>query len=288
MGFSYKAAKAFLVILALAAVLYSPRANAQVLADMSTSTPQPKDKDKDEDKDKDKDKDSNTDEGWHFTVTPYIWFAGMHGTVGALGHETSVHANFGDIASYLNIGAMGSFEARYNRVVLPVDFIWMKLSDEKGIPITDNVDSIKTTVRETLLTPKIGYRIADGKKAKVDMLIGFRYWHLSNELKAIAGGTQVGSTISKSANFADAVAGGRIILALSPKAFVAFGGEAGGGSARSDWQVGGFLGYKISRKWDLLGGYRYLSINYRPNGSAQFIYNLNMPGLALGATYTIK
>jgi len=265
-----------LFLVALAALLYLPRASAQVLADVSTPVPQAKEK------------EANADDGWHFAITPYIWFAGMHGTVGALGHEASVHANFGDIASYLNIGAMGTFEARYNRVVLPVDFIWMKLSDEKGLPIEEEADSIKTTVRETILTPKIGYRIADGKKAKVDMLIGFRYWHLSNDLTAIAGGNQVGNGISKSANFADAVAGGRIILALSPKAFVAIGGDAGGGSARSDWQAGGFLGYKISRKWDLLAGYRYLSINYRPNGADQFIYNVNMPGLILGATYTIK
>jgi hypothetical protein len=204
LGLSYKAARVVLVILALAAALYSPRADAQVQADMSTSAPQPKAKDQD------KDKDTTADEGWHFAITPYIWFAGMHGTVGALGREASVHASFGDIASYLNIGAMGTFEARYNRVVLPVDFIWMKLSDEKGLPIEEEADSIKTTVRETILTPKIGYRIADGRKAKVDMLIGFRYWHLSNDLIAIAGGNQVGNGISKSANFADAVAGGRI------------------------------------------------------------------------------
>jgi len=267
-------AKAVFFFVMLGAMVFPPRTSAQNQAAMNTSAPEPKEPD--------------TNDGWHFAVTPYIWFAGIHGDAGVLGHDVSVHATFGDIFNYLNIGAMGVFEARYNRVIMPVDFMWMKLSDEKGVPITDDVDSVKATMRETMLTPKIGYRIADGKKVKVDALFGIRYWHLNTELRAFTAGSQVGSGISQSANWVDAVAGGRIILALSPRAFVIIGGDAGGGSARSDYQVAGGLGYKISRKWVLLGGYRYLSINYRPNGKNPLLYDVNMPGLVLGANYTIK
>ena len=51
--------------------------------------------------------DLDSDEGWHVGFTPYIWFAGIHGTVGAPNHDASVHATFGDIFNYLNIGLMG-------------------------------------------------------------------------------------------------------------------------------------------------------------------------------------
>ena len=276
MGSSYKAARTGLILCAVAALFYSPRASAQAQADVNTPSPQTKEM------------EARTNDGWHFAFTPYIWFAGVHGEAGALGHDVSVHAGFSDIFNYLNLGAMGIFETRYKRVLMPVDFMWMKLSDEKGLPITDNVASVKATMRETMLTPKIGYRIADGRKVKVDALFGVRYWHLNNELRAFSQGAQIGRTLSQSANWADAVAGGRIELALSPKAFVVIGGDAGGGSARSDWQVGGALGYKVSRKWVMLAGYRYLSINYRPNGNAQFVYDVDMPGLVLGATYNFK
>jgi opacity protein-like surface antigen len=276
MGSYHEAVRAGLVTFALAALLYSPRISAQAQADLNTPTPQTKEM------------EESTNDGWHFAFTPYIWFSGVHGEAGALGHDVSVHASFGDIFNYLNFGAMGMFETSYKRVLMPVDFMWMKLSDEKGVPITDDVDSVKATMRETMLTPKIGYRIADGKKVKVDALFGVRYWHLNNELRAFTQGAQIGKTISQSANWADAVAGGRIELALSPKAFVAIAGDAGGGSAKSDWQVGGGLGYKVSRKWVMLVGYRYLSIDYRPNGNAQFVYDVNMPGLILGATYNFK
>jgi hypothetical protein len=96
MGFFRKATRAGLFVLVLAAFFYSPGANAQVLADVATTAPQPKDTDKDKEA---------TNDGWHFAITPYIWFAGVHGQVGALGHEASVHADFSDIFNYLNIGA---------------------------------------------------------------------------------------------------------------------------------------------------------------------------------------
>jgi hypothetical protein len=36
---------------------------------------------------------TDPDASWHFSVMPYLWFAGMHGSVGALGHEASVTPN---------------------------------------------------------------------------------------------------------------------------------------------------------------------------------------------------
>src|SRR5580704_10416833 len=247
---------------------------ATVQAQASTPSPQPTDQ-------------TSSSDGLHISVTPYIWFAGVNGTSGVLGHEAGVHAGFGDIFNYLNIGAMGVLETRYNRVLMPVDFMWMKLSDDKGLPLNDlGVQSIKAKMTETMLAPKLGYRIADGKRVKVDALFGIRYWHMSTDLTLQP--TQINGGFSRSANWVDAVAGGRIQVAVTPKAFVAVVGDAGGGSARSDYQVGGFLGYKVSRKCVVLAGYRYLSVNYRPNSNAQFVYDVDMPGLVVGATINLK
>ncbi len=274
----WKSTKAGLFVLALAASFYSTRASAQVLADVSTTAPQTKDQNKDA--------EESPDEGWHFAVTPYIWFAGIHGTTGALGHDASVHADFSEIFKYVNLGASGVFEARYKRVIMPVDFMWMKLSDHRSLPINEVAQSVKAQMTETMLTPKIGYRIADGKRMKVDALFGFRYWHLSTDLTLQP--VQIAGGFSQSASWTDAVAGGRITAALTPKVSAIILGDAGGATARSDYQVAGALGYKLSRKWVLLVGYRYIHVNYRPNGNAQFVYDVYMPGLGLGATYNIK
>ena len=148
-------------------------------------------------------------------ITPYIWFAGVHGTVGALDHEASVHASFGDIFNYLNIGAMAAVEPRYNRIVMPFDFLWMKLSDNKALPFDEGATSVKAKMTETLITQKIGYRFVDAKKVKVDALFGFRYWHLENTFTLQP--TQIANGISQSANWVDGLGGGRIELGLTPK-----------------------------------------------------------------------
>jgi hypothetical protein len=254
----------------IGACFFSPRAFAQ-----STSSP-----------DTPQAKQADPNDGWHVEITPYIWFAGVHGTTGALGREASVDASFSDIFKYLNIGAMGVVEARYNRILIPLDFMWMKLSDDKGLPLNElGIQSIKAKMTETMLTPKIGYRIADGKRVKVDALFGIRYWHVSTDFTLEP---QIGNGFSQSANWVDAVEGGKIQLALSSKAFIGIAGDAGGGGARHDYQAAGFLGYKISRRWVLLGGYRYLSVNYRPTGKVQFVYDVDMPGLMIGATFNLK
>jgi len=124
------------------------------------------------------------DNNWHVGITPYLWFTGVHGTVGALNRAVGFHASIGDILSKFNIGFMGAVEARRKRILLPLDFMWIKLSDDKGIPLSPfpSITSIKVKVTQTVLTPKAGYRVVDHKKLKADGYVGLRYWHLGLNL----------------------------------------------------------------------------------------------------------
>ncbi len=273
MNWFYRAVKVTLLILTLSVWFITPRVNAQTQTATKTTSPEPKD-------------NLDSDEGWHVGITPYIWFAGIHGTVGALDHEASVHASFGDIFNYLNIGAMATVEPRYNRIVMPVDFLWMKLSDQKGLPFDEGATSVKAKMTETLITPKIGYRFVDAKKVKVDALFGFRYWHVGTNFTLQP--TQIANGISQSANWADGLGGGRIELGLTPKISAIVMGDAGGGSAKLDYQVAGLLGYNINRRLAIVVGYRYLAVDYRPNDKAGFIYDVEMPGVFAGLTIKIK
>jgi hypothetical protein len=262
-----------LIVFSLAFAVFLPAASAQSLTTPASSSKP--------------DSPDPSDQGWHVAFTPYIWFSGIHGTVGALGHEASVHASFGDIFNYLNIGLMGAVEPRYNRIVMPVDFMWMKLSDNKSLPFREEALSVKATMNEVILTPKIGYRFIDTEKFKVDALFGIRYWHMGTTLK-LQGSKLSTNSFSDSANWVDGLGGAQIQAALTPKVVVTILGDAGGGSAVSDYQVGGFLGYRISKRWIMQAGYRYLAVNYRPGGKAQFINDTEMSGLLLGATWNIK
>jgi len=262
-----------LLVFSLSALAFLPTGNAQSLA-TPASSPKP-------------DSPDPSDQGWHVAVTPYIWFSGLHGTVGALDHEASVHASFGDIFNYLNIGAMGAVEPRYNRIVMPVDVLWMKLSDNKSLALDSGATSVKSTLNEVILTSKIGYRFIDTEKFKVDALFGIRYWHMGNTLNLQ--GTELGThSFYAQANWVDGLGGAKIQAALTPKVVLTILGDAGGGSAVSDYQVGGFLGYRISKKWFLDFGYRYMDVNYRPASRARFINDTTLSGVLFGATWNIK
>jgi len=226
-----------------------------------------------------------SDDGWHFAVTPYLWFAGASGRVGALGHNAGVHASAGDLLSHFDIGLMGLVEARKNRFVLPVDFLWIKLRADKALPFDQGLNSIQVKATQTILTPKAGYRIVDGKKIKIDALAGFRYWHLGQTLNFQP---QLFNGFSRSANWVDAVAGGKMEVPLSEKALISIAADAGGGGADLDYQTVGALGYQLGKKAILQLGYRYLYVNYHTNPPVLFVYDLHTSGALLGITFNLK
>jgi hypothetical protein len=210
-------------------------------------------------------KTANTaDDNWHVSISPYVWFAGGHGTVGALDRTVGFHASAGDVLSKFNIGLMGAVEARKKRFLLPVDFMWIKLSDDKGLPLSPfpGITSIKVKVTQTVLPPKAGYELVDHEKLKADAIVGIRYWHLGKNFSLQPSGLL--SNSSQSANWVDVLAGARFTMALSPKATIMVLGDAGGGGANLDYQVAGLLGYKVKPNIIMQAGWRYLDVNYPP------------------------
>jgi hypothetical protein len=221
---------------------------------------------------------------WNFSVTPYLWFAGMHGTVGANGHEASVHADFGDIFSNLNIGLMAVAEARYKKFGAPLDFLWLKLSDDKALPFELGPSSVKAKIDQTMLAPKVSYRLVDGEMVKVDGNFGIRYFHLGTTLDFTGTGPQ--PSFYQSANWVDYIGGARIVAMPSPRILITVLGDGGAGGANLDYQVLGALGYKLKPSITLQAGWRYLDVNYRP--SSTFVYDTVTNGLLLGATFNFK
>ena len=186
---------------------------------------------------------------WHFAVSPYLWFPGVHGTVGARGHDASVHASPGDLLSHFRFGLMGLVDTRYKRIVIPVDMMWIRLGANNALPLTDEAVTAHVKGQEFILTPKIGYRLVDSEIVKIDALTGFRYWHFGANLRLSTSETST-QTFSGSENWVDPLVGGRILANLSPKISVSIGGDVGGWNTGSliDYQIGGVgLSRKASR-----------------------------------------
>jgi hypothetical protein len=226
------------------------------------------------------------DSGWHFAVSPYLWFPGVHGTIGALGRDVSVHVSPGDLLSHFRFGVMGVIEARYKRVVLPLDLMWVRLQANNALPFPNlMVTTAKLKGDEFILTPKIGFLLLDQEKLKIAALAGFRYWYFSENLRFVP--SNLNLNFSRSQNWVDPVVGGRIQGSLSPKVMVTIAGDVGGWDTGShlDYQVVGLLGYKIKPRLILQAGYRYLDVDYRNGGTR---IDLVTSGVAFGATMNLK
>src|SRR5882757_1670600 len=224
-----------------------------------------------------------SDQGWHVSISPYLWLPGLHGTIGALGHDASVHASFSDIFSNFSFALMGAVEPRYNRIVMPLDFMWIKLSNDKALPFDVGATSVKVKVNLDVLSQKIGYRVIDAEKFKVDGVAGIRYWHVGNTLNIQS--SRNNPEFYASADWVDGVGGAKIQAVLSPKLVLTIAGDAGGGGANSDYQVAGLIGWKF-KKFTLQTGWRYLAVNYRPSGGT--ICDVAISGLVLGMTIPLK
>ena len=268
MSFSVKYAVASLLSLLLATLAWTTSACAQsqtaIAAPAQTDSPAP------------------ADPGWHVDVAPYLWFPGINGTVGALGHDAGVSVTARKVLSYFDFGLMGAVEIRYNRIIIPVDFMWVRLKDSRGIPFTDDVESVNVRINEDILTPKVGYRLVDKSRFKATVLVGPRYWHLGTTLTLQP---QIGNGFYGAANWVDAVEGARFQAFLTPKVMLTIAGDAGGGGSRLDYQVVGLLGYKMKRV-TLQGGWRYLVIHKQPTGEA--FADLAMTGVVIGAVIPLK
>jgi hypothetical protein len=223
---------------------------------------------------------------WHFEVSPYLWFPGVHGTIGARGHDASIHESPGDLLSHFRFGLMGLVDTRYKRIVIPVDMMWIRLGANNALPLTDEAVTAHVKGQEFILTPKIGYRLVDSEIIKIDALTGFRYWHFGANLRLSTSETST-QTFSGSENWVDPLVGGRILANLSPKISVSIGGDVGGWNTGSliDYQIGGVLGYRIKPAVVLQVGYRYLATDFRSGGTT---INLVTSGVLFGATITLK
>ncbi len=222
---------------------------------------------------------------WHFTVSPYLWFPGVHGNVGGPnGREVSFSASPGDLLSHFRFGLMGVVEPRYKRIVMPLDIMWIRLGSDKALPNTPSQGVANLRATQFILTQKLGYRLIDAEKVKIVALAGFRYWHYGESVSF----TTNTLNFSASQNWVDPLVGGRITGILTPKVEVTIGGDVGGWGVASqiDYQVFGLLGYRIKPALALQVGYRYLYFDY--SRSSGTYLDTATSGVLFGVSIALK
>ena len=232
---------------------------------------------------------TDNDDQWHFSVSPYLWLPGVHGTVGAFDHNAGFKVSAANLLSHFRLGVLGAGEARRNRIVTTLDFLYFRLGDDKAIPFPpeEGVTYANVTANMVILTPKVGYRLINQEKLKADFLTGFRYWYFGENLSFNPANSL---NFSKSQNWVDPLVGGRVITPLSPKTVVTIAGDVGGWGTGSqlEYQVVGLVGYKIKPNLTLQAGYRYLYFDYRRFTEVNPRINVAMSGVVFGATWNLR
>lgn len=226
------------------------------------------------------------DDTWHVNLSPYLWLAGMNGTVGFGGREVQVKQSFTDIFSNLKAGVMGLTEVQRGPVSFLTDVMWVRLGNETAIPITGlpNATDVNTSLDTFTLTPYFGYRLLGNDKGAINYILGARYYHIGSTISAMTTAGKVSTSTSD--NWADVVGGGRFELNLTPRVNAFFLGEAGGGGSLLTWQIIGGAGYRLSKRWTSQLAYRRLYFN-RQNSNG-FGLEQTQQGLVLGITFRIR
>jgi hypothetical protein len=220
---------------------------------------------------------------WQFAFTPYLYMTGVTGTIGARGQTAEIDLDFADVFEHLNLGIMGTLEARKGRFITATDLMWIKLGQEQDTtgPL---FSSVKLGVNMFVLDPEVGYRLYEGKGGNFDVLGGIRIMSVENNINFRAG-TLPAADFSERKTWATPVIGAHGTLNLSPKFFLATKFDVGGGiGADFTGQFYGGAGYRIKPNIALIGGYRYVKTDY--DSEAGFVFNTAMNGILVGAKFS--
>jgi hypothetical protein len=221
-----------------------------------------------------------TNEGWQFQLFPYIWIAGISGHAGIGDIIVDVNSAITDSDVHLNFGFMATFEARKDKLLLVTDLQYANLGTDRPRPAAPIFTSASADFKTFVLDPKIGYRVAQNseKGRFLDVLGGIRYYHVRSDL-TLDSIIVASRFASASKDWVDVVGGLRGRANLSPKLFLVGKGDVGGGGSKVTYQLFGGLGYQISQRIAVIGGYRDLKVDYDKD---LFLFDVSLNGPLIG------
>lgn len=218
-------------------------------------------------------------EEWQFTVSPYLWGAGIRGDVGHRSTGTQfMKTDFSDIAHDLDVAVMMMGEARKGRYSLLADLMFIDTTTRNDLPDGAAASRLKVDSRTVSGFLGAGYTLLEERDWRLDAVGGARVWYSSTSLR-FQGGDADGMGGSDRATWVDGVAGARGQYALTPTVWLSAWGLAGGGQSRLDWDAAALVGWTFAPGFSAVAGYRAMGVDYRHNG---FVYDVVQQGPILG------
>lgn len=224
------------------------------------------------------------EEGWRFTLSPYLWASAMKGEASFKGLPPQpIDMSWSDIWSNLDFGALAGFEAHNGRWGVATDTVFMNLG--ATVPLPDVLGQREPGVdsRQLVLEGDVLFRVLNaGRPAArgyVDLVAGARYNKVSAQLE-----TESLPDTKRSFDWVDGVVGARFLAPLSSR--VAIGGRVDVAGLGSDftWQAHGDLRFRLSNSWSVGAGYRYIDTDYdQGSGADRKLWSIVNKGPYVGA-----
>ena len=229
------------------------------------------------------------DDKWQFSLTPYIWFAGLKGDVSTIPGapvapiDVSPKEAFDDTETAI----MVMLDAKKGINGVYTDFIYTDVQqDATLLPAPVNL-TLKSTTKATAFTLAYQREVYRDDSAFVDLLAGARYWKIDSELAFGNGlGLLAGKKVSNDESWVDPVIGVKGRTSVNDTGFYVTGGVSLGGfnvgSDRFyDWLAA--VGYQWRDNIGTAIGYRMFDLDYEDDG---FVYDVKQKGWIVGLTWT--
>ncbi|AOB33013.1 hypothetical protein AKI39_23095 [Bordetella sp. H567] len=189
-------------------------------------------------------------------------------------------ASFSDVWRNLDVGAMGTVEARKGRWGILFDAIYVKVGEDSKPLLEGDLGKARLHVSQTILQLAGAYRIVDDRVFPIDVLAGVRYTYLDSDLSFTRSPLLPnGADRSNNVDWTDGFVGIRGRYYLTDKWSVLGYADAGTGGTKYSWQLIAGTDYQFNKSVVGKFGYRILSMKYE---SDKFLYQGKTAGLYLG------
>jgi hypothetical protein len=228
------------------------------------------------------------EEGWHFRLSPYLWFAGLEGDAATIPGSPSAPIDISpsDALEDTEASFMIMLDARKGKHGVFADLIYSDVrSDEELIPPPIDL-GLRSKSVTTLVTLGYQHEFYNREGFVVDAIAGGRFWNVDTELRFADGlGFLAGQKISNDESWIDPLLGAKGRAPLGRSGLYLAGGIAMGGfGIGSDlfYEINANVGYQWNTSIGTTVGYRMFDVDYENDG---FLYDVRQEGWQLGLTW---
>jgi hypothetical protein len=230
--------------------------------------------------------ESGNGDSWQFQIAPYGWLAGQEGTVATLPGlpPADIDIDFwDDILGNINGSLFLVGEARKGRYGVFLDAAYVDIEMEEDTPGAV-FSSVSSQTKSWIVSLAGFYRVFEKPRAFLDILAGARYWSVDSSL-SLGAGVLPAQEVSSTEEWFDPLVGLKGLSYLgASKIYISAGLLVGGFGAGSDlmWDAVANLGYRWTRTFSTIIGYRYMDVDYEKD---DFLYDVAQHGPILGLSW---